>query len=228
VACNHASNTSLVRSADCAFFNLHVDFHAIANRRARSTDVRPKPPTMSPEPMSSAYAKPVPTVLIAWFLSLGIDLFLHGGLLARLYLIKSPFILPADEAFRRIPLGYLAFLLLTAALFWLCRRLDVRGIRAGWRHGFVFGVVLWGSLVVGLYSISTATVPMLAAWSVGQAVELGVSGGIIGGVAAGIPLRRMFFWVTLIVGALLVLTIALQSLGVAPPMRLATMQPGSV
>lgn len=170
--------------------------------------------------MSSTYARPIPTVLIAWFLSLGVDLFLHAGLLARLYLVKSPFILPADQAFRRIPIGYLAFLLLTAALFWLCRRLDVRGIGAGWRHGFVFGVVLWGSLVAGLYSISTASVPLLAAWWLGQAVELGVSGGVIGGAAAGIPPRRMFLRVLLIVGVLVVLTIALQSLGVAPPMRL--------
>jgi hypothetical protein len=174
---------------------------------------------MLEEWMKSAYARPIPAVLIAWFLSLGVDLFLHGGLLARLYLIKSPFILPADQAFRRIPLGYLAFLLLTAALFWLCRRLDVRGIRAGWWHGFVFGLVLWGSLVLGLYSISTASVPLLFAWWLGQAVELGISGGVIGGLAAGISPRRMLFWVTLIVVGLLVLTITLQSLGVAPPMH---------
>ena len=38
--------------------------------------------------------------------------------------------------------------------------------------------------------------------------------------SAGIPPRRMFLWVTLIVVALIVLTIALQTLGVAPPMRL--------
>lgn len=167
------------------------------------------------------YAKPLPTVLIAWFLSLGIDLFLHGGLFARLYLTSSPFVLPADQAFRRIPLGYLTFLLLTAALFWFCRRLDVRGIRAGWTHGIGLGVVLWGALVLGLYSISTANVPLLAAWWAGQTVELGAAGGVIGGIAAGVTVRRMLFRVTLIVAALLVLTIALQSFGLAPPMRLA-------
>jgi len=172
--------------------------------------------------MTSAYAKPLPAVLIAWFLALGVDLFLHAGLLARLYVISSPFILPADQAFRRIPLGYLAFLIVTAALFWLCRRLDVRGVRAGWWHGFVAGGVLWGGLVLGLYSISTASLPMLLAWWAGQAVELGVSGAVIGGLAAGIPPRRMFRWVALIVVTLFVLTIALQSLGLAPSMRVAT------
>ena len=173
------------------------------------------------------YAKPIPTVLIAWFLSLGIDLFLHGGLFARLYLTPSPFILPADLAFRRIPLGYLTLLLLTAALFWFCRRLDVRGIRAGWTHGIGLGAVLWGALVLGLYSISTASVPLLAAWWAGQTLELGVAGGVIGGIAAGITFRRMLFGVMLIVVALFVLTVALQSLGLAPPMRLALAQ-GSV
>lgn len=184
---------------------------------------------MSQEWMNRTYARPLPAVLIAWLLSLGVDLFLHAGLLARLYLIPSAFVLPADKAFRRIPLGYLAFLLLTAALFWICRRLDVRGIRAGWWHGFVFGVVVWGSLALGLYSISTASVPLLTAWWVGQAVELGVSGGVMGGLAAGISPRRMLLRVVLIVVALIVLTIVLQSLGVAPAMRLAAVhsEPGT-
>lgn len=171
--------------------------------------------------MHATYAKPLPAVLAAWVLSLGVDLFLHAGLFARLYLTESSFVLPADEAFRRIPLGYLAFFMLTAALYWLCRRLDVRGFRPGWWHGFIFGLVLWGSLVVGLYSISTASVPLLAAWWLGQAVELGVAGAVIGGLASGISSRRMFFWVLAIVGGLLVLTITLQSLGLAPSMRLA-------
>ena len=74
--------------------------------------------------MGSGYAKPASAVFLAWFLSLGVDLFLHAGVLARLYVTPGPFILPADAAFRRIPLGYLAFLLLVSALFWLCRRLE--------------------------------------------------------------------------------------------------------
>jgi hypothetical protein len=53
-------------------------------------------------------------------------------------------------------------------------------------------------------------------------LELGASGAVIGGIAAGIPRRRMLFWVAVIVGTLFVITVALQSLGVAPSMRLAT------
>lgn len=174
--------------------------------------------------MSSPYARPLSAVGVAWFLSVGVDLFLHGGLLARLYVVPSGFVLPADQAFRRIPFGYLAFLVLTSALFWLCRRLEVRGVVSGWRHGFVIGLVLWGGLVLGLYSISTAGVPLLVGWWLGQAVELGAAGGVIGGLAAGVAVRRMLLWVTSIVLVLLVLTVALQSLGIAPAMRLARIQ----
>jgi hypothetical protein len=44
---------------------------------------------------------------------------------------------------------------------------------AGWQLGVAFGLVLWGSLAMGLYSISTAGLPLLAAWWLGQAVESG-------------------------------------------------------
>lgn len=171
--------------------------------------------------MNSSYAKPASTVFLAWFLSLGVDLFLHGGLLARLYVTPSPFILQADDAFRRIPLGYLAFLLLVAALFWLCRRLDVRGLRSGWWHGFVSGLVLWGSLVLGLYSISTASIGLLMGWWLGQAVELGLAGVVIGALAANVSLRRAWLWVIVTVILLFVLTVVLQNVGWAPAMRLA-------
>ena len=174
--------------------------------------------------MDSTYVRFWPAVLTAWFLSVGVDLFLHGGLLARLYAVPSGFVLPANQAFRRIPFGYLAFLLLTSALFWSCRRGDVRGVGAGWRHGFVIGIVVWGALALGLYSISTAGVPLLLGWWLGQAVELGVAGGVIGGLAAGVSFRRMLLLVALIVFVLLALTVALQNLGMAPAMRLAGTQ----
>jgi len=167
------------------------------------------------------YARPVPAVLLAWLLTLGIDLFLHGGLLARLYVVPSPFLLPARDAFARIPLGYVAFLILTAALFWLLRRLDVRGFGDGLRHGLVAGSVIWGSLVLGLYSISTAPTGLLAGWWIGQAVELGFAGGVIAALAAGRPVRRTAWLVGLAIVVLFVLTVALQSLGLAPAMEIA-------
>jgi hypothetical protein len=159
------------------------------------------------------------SVVAAWVLSLGFDLFLHGGLLAGLYVAPSPFLLGPEAAFRRIPLGYLAFLALTLTLYWLLRRLAVRGAMAGFRYGATAGAVVWGAVTVGLYSISTATVPLLASWWIGQTVELGLAGAVLGAAAKGVPLRRIWITVGSTVLACLVATIVLQSLGIAPPMK---------
>jgi hypothetical protein len=159
-------------------------------------------------------------VLAAWVLSLGIDLFLHAGLLAKLYVEPSPFLLGPTEAFQRIPLGYSAFLILTLSLYWFLHRLDVRGAQAGFRYGASAGVVIWGALLAGLYSISTASLPLLAAWWLGQTLELGLAGAVLGAAATGAPMKRIWGIVMIAVVACLAATIVLQSLGLAPPMRI--------
>jgi len=160
------------------------------------------------------------SVAAAWLLSLGFDVFLHGGLLASLYVAPSPFLLGPEDAFRRVPLGYLAFLVLTLALYWLLRRLGVRGTIAGFRRAAAAGAVVWGALVLGLYSISTATLPLLAGWWIGQTVELGLAGAVLGAAAAGVPLKRIWIVVAIAVVACVFGTIVLQSLGLAPPMKI--------
>lgn len=159
------------------------------------------------------------SIAAAWVLSVAIDLFLHGGLLARLYVEPSPFLLPAEDAFRRIPLGYLAFLILTIGLFWLLRRLHVRGIRTGFRVGAVAGITVWGALVLGLYSISTASMSLLAGWWVGQTVELAFAGAVLGAAADRVSLKRVWAVVGIGVVILAAATVALQSLGLAPAMK---------
>ena len=171
------------------------------------------------EPARAGRLAALSSIGAAWVLSVGVDLFLHAGLLARLYAEPSPFLLPAEEAFRRIPLGYLTFLVLTAALFWFLRRLDVRGALAGFRYGAAAGAVVWGALTVGLFSFSTATLPILAGWWVGQTVELGLAGAVLGAAANGAPLKRIWWIVAASFVALVVVTIVLQSLGLAPPMK---------
>ncbi|MGZ9275340.1 MAG: hypothetical protein ACXW34_11435 [Nitrospira sp.] len=161
------------------------------------------------------------SIAAAWFLSLGFDLLLHGGLLARLYMTPSPFLLPPADAFRRIPFGYLAFLVLTVALDWLLRRLGVRGAADGFRHGSSVGAVIWGAFTVGLYSISTAPLPLLAGWWIGQTVELGLAGAVLGAAGSGVPLRRIWSLVAIAVVFCFVATVVMQSLGLAPAMRIA-------
>lgn len=161
----------------------------------------------------------VAAVAAAWLLSLGFDLLLHAGLLARLYLEPGPFLLAPAEAFRRIPLGYLAFLVLTAALAWLVRRLGVRGAAAGLRLGAAAGGVVWGALAAGLYSISTAPLPLLAGWWIGQSLELGLAGAVLGAAAGGTRLRRIWILVVSAVLVCVAAAVVLQSLGIAPAVR---------
>jgi hypothetical protein len=181
--------------------------------------VRGTPRSVSPGAETRA-ASHVPLCIgAAWVLSLGFDVLLHGGLLARLYLNPSPFLLEPEIAFQRIPLGYLTFLVLVSALYWYLRRLGVRGAVAGIRHGAAAGAIVWGALVLGLYSISTATVPLLTGWWIGQTAELGLAGAVFGAAADGVPLKRIWARVAIVTVACVVATVALQSLGFAPPMK---------
>ncbi|MEJ2412947.1 MAG: hypothetical protein P8Y34_08130, partial [Anaerolineales bacterium] len=72
-----------------------------------------------------SYRRLIGGVLLSWLAVLGFDFFLHGGLLASLYTKPSPFLLPPEQAFRLIPLGYLAFLIFEIFLVWLMVRLDI-------------------------------------------------------------------------------------------------------
>jgi hypothetical protein len=152
-------------------------------------------------------------------LSLAFDVFLHAGLLARLYARPSPVLLPADRAFARIPLGWTAFLVLTAALWWLLRRADVRGAAAGGRLGLSGGLLLWGAWSLGLYSISRFDGDLLIGWWLGQAAELGIAGAVLGAARAGMGRGKLFTRVALAMVVLVAGTVVLQALGLAPPMK---------
>jgi hypothetical protein len=159
------------------------------------------------------------TVLLAWLAMLGLDFFLHGGLLAGLYVQPDPFLLPPAQAFALIPLGYLSFLLLSGALVWLMTRLSIAGGREGALFGFKLGALVWGALVFGLASISTASLALLGGWFVGQAAELALAGYFVGEAMAGGSLKRLFRNVLVLVVVMAIATIALQSLGIAPAVR---------
>ena len=160
-------------------------------------------------------------VLLAWFAVLGFDFFLHGGLLASLYTEPSPFLLPPEEAFRLIPLGYLAFLIFEIFLVWIIVRLDVKGWRSGMVLGLQVGAFAWGALVLGLLSISTASIRLLAGWFIGQTIEAGIGGMVAGaGLITERP-GRLTIYVVIFVIAALIVTIVLQSAGLAPAMRVA-------
>lgn len=163
-----------------------------------------------------AVARATGAIAAAWTLSLGVDILLHGALLAHRYIAGSDFLLPPEQAFDRIPFGYAALLGLTTGLWWLLRRLGVRGWSSGVFHGIALGTILWGSLGLGLYSISTAPIALLASWWIGQAIELGLVGGVLGAALAEYPMPRLWLWVIVAVTACCTATVVLQSAGLVP------------
>jgi hypothetical protein len=146
---------------------------------------------------------------------LGVDFLLHAGLLAPLYDWDSPFLLRPEVAFRRIPIGYLGFLVLAIALVWLFRRVHVEGGREGAIVGGAIGAVIWGVMSLGLWSISTAEPWLLAGWWVGQIVALGVGGFVAGSVRGGSRLRAVAWKVAAIIVVAAISAVVLQVVGYA-------------
>jgi hypothetical protein len=157
--------------------------------------------------------------LIAWLAVIGFDFLLHGGLLARLYSEPSPFLLPPEQAFARIPLGYLSFLVFQVFLVWLIVRLGISGWRTTFMFGMMVGGLIWAALVLGLLSIASAPPLLMLGWFAGQAVEAGIGASVAALALATERPGRLVFQVLLFMLGAIVLTIVLQSLGLAPAAR---------
>jgi len=153
--------------------------------------------------------------LLAWIGVIGFDFILHGGILSSFYINESSFLLPPLESFRRIPIGYLSFLITTSFLVWLIAKLELRGWRRGLILGGIVGSVIWTSLAVGMYSISTASPILLFGWALGQTLEMAYAGGIIGQGLYVERTIRLTATVLILTLGFVVLTIILQSIGLA-------------
>lgn len=179
----------------------------------------------SPSPASQADQslwswRGVKLVLLAWLAMLGFDFLLHGGLLAGLYAQESPFLLGPREAFARIPIGYLSFLISAGFLVWLASTLRVRTLRRGLRVGAALGGIMWVTLALGLYSITTGEPRILVAWAVGQTLEMAYGGAIVGYALGRSSLRRPLLVAMVLTVVLVSLTVAMQSVGlvqITPP-----------
>lgn len=150
--------------------------------------------------------------LLALTAIIGFDLFLHAGVLNPLYSSADPFLLAPEEAFQRIPLGYLSFAILTILILWLMHRMEIQGWRRGLVFGLMIGGLVWGSLVLGLFSISTASPALLIGWFLGQTAELGISGMVIGSGLAVERLRPLLIRVLIFFVMAVILGIAIQNI----------------
>ncbi len=144
---------------------------------------------------------------LSWLAMVAFDFFLHAGLLADRYRVADPFILPPEQAFARIPLGYLSFFLVAWLLGWVLVDLDRRGGRAGLLFGLQVGALVGGAFVLGLYSIAPAPLWLLVGWFAGQLAEAGIGGLVLGvGLARGragrLSLEVLGFLVLALVGGI--------------------------
>ena len=128
----------------------------------------------------------------------------------------SPFLLAPEDLFLRIPLGYLAFLLMTGLLVWLMTALLISGWLAGARFGLLVGVVVHGSGALALASASTARPSFLVVWFLGQSIQAGVAGAVIGLGLATESLRRLAAGVLVLDVVLVGTTVFMQAFGVVP------------
>jgi hypothetical protein len=158
----------------------------------------------------------VKLTLLAWSSMIGSDFLLHAGVLARMYLEPTAFLLPPERAFSLIPVGYLSLLCLATLLMWLMARLGIQGWRQGAIFGLQLGAFLLGAFVLGLLSISTATPALLAGWFAGQTAEMSIAGMVAGSGLAGPRLGRLSVKVLAFVIGAFVLTVVLQNVGLAP------------
>jgi hypothetical protein len=154
--------------------------------------------------------------LVVWLAMLGLDFLLNGAVFAGMYQGDGAFILAPAEAFRRIPLGYLAFLILAIGIVEIAYRLRVvriaDGIRLGLLIGGVFGAI-WG---LSLYSIATLGAQLALAFAVIW-LSLAVLGSAVGAAGlAGTSLRGLVLRVGAFDLLCAVIVIGLQSFGVVP------------
>ena len=161
-----------------------------------------------------------PVVVLAWLAMLGADLLLNAALFARLYLDGgNGFLLPPTELFRRIPLGYLAFLVLAALTGWLARGLRVQGWREGLGFGLALGVPFALAWSLSLLSLATLSVEQALIFGTVLLVLVAIAGVVVGIGLGRAKLRGLTLGVIAFDVACLVLVVLLQSFGVVPVLR---------
>ena len=150
-------------------------------------------------------------ILIAWMGAIGFDLFYHGGLLANMYAVPNPALLDPWQAFLRIPIGYVSYLVLIVTIYWLLSLNGTKDWKAGFWFGIKFGALSGMASTLGQYSILTLGLNMLILWGLGQAIEFGLIGTILGAGHSTTQMKSLTVKVIMFMSIMLVLMIVLQS-----------------
>ncbi len=146
-------------------------------------------------------------VVVAWLVTIGVDLLLNAGVFAALFeQDREPSLLPDEELFDRIPVAYVALLAGVAALAWLIDRLPAGGIAAGMAVGAVAGAVTATLGVVSLWTAVDLTVAFVLAAVTVQVSQFAAAGAVLGGYQLTRSRRR--FTLLCLAGVMLALVTA--------------------
>jgi hypothetical protein len=154
-------------------------------------------------------------MVLAWFMTVAVDFFFYGGVFAFLFQRDDPHLLTTQQLFARIPAGYVSFAIEVLALGWLLSQLQTRHWRDGARAGAIAGAVVGGALLLGFWSVAATSGALLVSWWVVLTVQMAAAGAVLG-AAVRVPLRQLVRRVVVVALVLLLVTIILQNVGIAP------------
>jgi hypothetical protein len=161
-------------------------------------------------------------ILIGWLGFIGFDLFLHAGLLARLYHEENLAILDPLQAFYRIPIGYFAFFIYVVFLYWLLKINNFKYRNEILKFVFQVGLFISVSSTLAQYSILKINDLLLFGWGLGLIIEFLISGLIVGYLMTNYSSKRMLINVIVFDVLLFFITVIMQNTGLAPPLVVAT------
>ncbi|MFW9962353.1 MAG: hypothetical protein ACFFCX_02210 [Candidatus Sifarchaeia archaeon] len=153
----------------------------------------------------------VKLILIAWIAAISFDFIWHGGILADVYTHSNPALLDPEQAFHRIPYGYGALLVQVVLIYLVLSSLKVNEWRKGIQMGLIFGGAMGIASILGQFSILSLDLKILILWGLGQVVEYGAMGAVIGAGIKSVSLKKLAARVVVLVVIAFFFTIALQS-----------------
>jgi hypothetical protein len=158
----------------------------------------------------------IQVAVLAWVAVIGIDFLLNAGLLAPFFHWDQPGLLSPIKMFQYIPLGYASFLFWSIALVWLVVRTRSYGAATGARFGLKLGVLWGGATFLGWLSIFSFPPLMIFCWALDYAIYFTLAGAVIGGSLTVPRLQPAVRRVVVLIVACVVVTVAMQSFGLAP------------
>lgn len=164
-----------IRSAACAC-------DSVVRCRWREAGKAPFPPGPTARQNGCMEGLParrrVGATMLAWAMVIGVDFVLHAGVLAWAWREPSPFLLPPEELFVRIPLGYAAYLAQAILVVWLTARLGPSTARAGAALGMRLGLLFAIFLALALASATTISATMTYVWAVSTLAGFVAAGAV--------------------------------------------------